>query len=243
MFSSKRKILRTGLLEGMTDIHSHLLPGVDDGMRSEENSLKAIMYMNSIGVRRVYLTPHIMSDLIDNTPEYLRTRFQQFSERVGRNIEMRLAAEYMLDAEFDKKMQAGLLTMGNGHVLVETSYLSPPPGLTNILYELTLSGYQPILAHPERYVYMGDDTYYMLKNKGCKFQLNLFSLIGAYGRPPQKKALMLLKQGLYDFAGSDVHQLRSYQAGLEACSFSRSQRESLACLLHNNTVLWNEAGA
>lgn len=229
-------------MEGMTDIHSHLLPGVDDGMRSEENSLKAIMYMKSIGVRRIYLTPHIMSDLRNNTPDYLRARFKQFSASVGNNLAMRLAAEYMLDAEFERKMQEGLLTMGNGHVLVETSYLSPPPGLTNLLYELTLSGYQPILAHPERYVYMEDQTYYLLKNKGCKFQLNLFSLIGAYGRPPQKKALMLLKQGFYDFAGSDIHQLRHYQFGLDACSFSRSQRESLAGLLHNNTVLWNEAG-
>ena len=227
-------------MDGMTELHSHLLPGVDDGMKKEEDSLKALMYMSSIGVERVFLTPHVMSDLRENTPARLREVFERFAASCPHNIELRLAAEYMLDADFAAKMQDGLLTMGDNHVLVETSYLSPPPGLTNILYDLTVSGYKPIIAHPERYMYMQDETYYHLRNQGYMFQLNLFSLIGAYGHLPQKKAQMLLKQRLYDFAGSDIHQLRSYRNALAACSLSRSQRKELAYLFQNNTLLWNE---
>ncbi|MDR2495561.1 MAG: hypothetical protein LBD21_00310 [Tannerellaceae bacterium] len=241
MFSFKRNILQAGLLNGMTDIHSHLLPGVDDGMKSEEDSLKALMYMSSIGVERIFLTPHVMSDLRENTPARLRAVFERFAANCPYRIKMRLAAEYMLDADFAAKMQDGLLTMGDRHVLVETSYLSPPPGLTDMLYELTVSGYKPIIAHPERYMYMQEETYYRLRNQGYMFQLNLFSLIGAYGHTPQKKALSLLKQGLYDFTGSDVHHLRSYRNAIGACSLSRRQRKELEQLLHNNTMLWDES--
>jgi tyrosine-protein phosphatase YwqE len=238
MFFLKQNILRTGLLEGMTDIHSHLLPGVDDGMQDKEGALDALLYMRSIGVRRIFLTPHVMSDLKENTPENLRAHFAQFAKLCPEGIELQLAAEYMLDAAFEQKIEAGLLTMPNRYVLVETSYLSPPPNLIDLLYEVSVSGYQPIIAHPERYMYMRERMYQQLKAKGYKFQLNLFSLVGTYGQTVRKKATAMLKEGLYDFTGSDIHQLRSYRESFAALSVSRSQRKEIERLLHNNTMLW-----
>ncbi|GHU54247.1 capsular polysaccharide biosynthesis protein [Bacteroidia bacterium] len=234
----KRAILKTNLLEGMTDIHSHLLPGVDDGMQTREDSLEALGYMYELGVKHIYCTPHIMADLKDNTPEVLRTKFSEFAKAAPQGLELRLAAEYMMDAGFEAKIKEGLLTMANRHVLVETSYLSPPLSLMDLLYDLSVNGYIPVIAHPERYMYMCDKDYRKLKESGNKFQLNLFSLAGTYGLPAQKKAMKFLKDGFYDFTGSDIHHLGNYQYSLLELSLSRSQRTELERLLDNNTDLW-----
>ncbi|MDR1938033.1 MAG: hypothetical protein LBQ73_06000 [Tannerellaceae bacterium] len=240
MFSwfHKKKNVYDALFAGMTDVHTHLLPGVDDGSQHVADSVEILRFMQELGVRRVYLTPHIMADLPENTPEALRTRYEAFLKDCPLGMELQLAAEYMLDAGFAPLVGKGLLSMSARHVLVETSYLSPPFGMVDILYDLSLSGYQPIIAHPERYRYMRENDYRKWKDKGCKLQLNLFSLSGAYGLAAEHNARFLLKQGLYDYLGSDVHQLDSYRESLSFLSPTRSQLKELERLAANNQTLW-----
>jgi tyrosine-protein phosphatase YwqE len=238
LFSKQKKSLRNALLEGMTDVHTHLLPGVDDGAQNAHEAAAILRFMHEAGVRRIYLTPHVMADLPGNTPEALQSRYAIFVEGRQPGPELKLAAEYMMDAAFMPLIKKGLLTMAGRHVLVETSYLSPPPRMNDILYELNLSGYQPIIAHPERYLYMRENDCRRLKDKGHKLQLNLFSLAGAYGPAAERKATLLLKQGLYDHVGSDVHRLKSYRESLTYLSPSRAQLRELERLIANNYTLW-----
>ncbi|MDR0538243.1 MAG: hypothetical protein LBH04_09450 [Tannerellaceae bacterium] len=238
MFIFKQKTLKAQLPKNMTDIHSHLLPGVDDGIRTMEDSVAALEYLHEIGVKRICLTPHIMEDLPNNTPENLQARFQELKATASVRPELNLAAEYMLDAAFKEKLNDELLTMPEKHVLVETSASTPPPGLADILYDLALSGYIPVIAHPERYNYMQPKEYGKMKEKEYKLQLNLFSLTGYYGLMPQKKAVDLLKNGLYDFVGTDIHQLKVFQRALENLSLSSSQMQEIERLSSNNEALF-----
>lgn len=199
----------SGIFEGFTDWHSHILPGVDDGVRTVEEALEILRLYEELGVKAVWLTPHIMED-IPNTTAHLRERFAELQATYTGPITLHLAAENMLDNLFEERLEKNdLLPLGeNGdHLLVETSYFSPPMGLSNILLRIKAKGYYPVLAHPERYVYMGESDYQHLKDIGVKFQLNLFALIGSYGLTVKKKAEWLLKNNLYDLIGSDTHCL------------------------------------
>lgn len=237
-FKKKKNILQTHLLEGMTDIHSHLLPGVDDGAPTLEESLSYFQYIISLGVKRIYLTPHIMIDYIANNKFFLETRFQELKDHITGEIEIKLAAEYMLDAGLSAHLKEGLLMMKDRHVLVETSYLSPPPDLTGMLYELTLEGYIPVIAHPERYRYMSVRDYIQLKEKGYKFQMNLLSLSGYYGLQARENSKYIIRQGMYDYVGSDIHSIDKYQKGLLYLNLNNGQIKELQRLLDNNNTLW-----
>lgn len=238
MFFSRKKIFPSVLPEGMTDLHTHLLPGVDDGVQTMEESLSALACLRNLGVEQIYLTPHVMADLPENTPRSLLVRYEALLKACPDRPQLRLAAEYMLDAAFAPSLEKGLLTMPNRHVLVETSYLAPPPDLAAILYGLTMAGYTPVIAHPERYMYMHERDCRLLKDRGCKLQLNLFSLSGAYGKQVGRNAATLLKQGLYDYTGSDIHRMASYREWLGALSPSRTQLAELMRLAGNNARLW-----
>jgi protein-tyrosine phosphatase len=168
-FAKRSSLLEAGLLKGMADIHSHYLPGVDDGFQTEADAVETLLQMQEWGVTRVYCTPHMMTDYSENRPDFLRERFARFVEVVPDGLAMRLAGEYMLDAGFAAQRKAGLLTLGKDFVLIEMSYMSPSPGLMNTLYELQLNGLKPILAHPERYLFMDEKRYRELKEKGCRF--------------------------------------------------------------------------
>lgn len=237
-FNPRKNMQRAGLLQGMTDVHSHLLPGVDDGVASLEEALQIMKYLQEAGVSRMYLTPHIMADLNEKGASELRVRFEEFLGACPDWIELRLAGEYMLDAGFATQCKSGLLTMARRHVLVETSYWAAPPNLMDMLYELSLDGYVPILAHPERYGYMTGKTYGLLKENGYKFQLNLMSLAGVYGKPTAYRASRLLEKGFYDFAGSDIHRLDVYRQTVECHLLTRHQQNNLKKLLENNHSLW-----
>lgn len=237
-FSSSKKILKTGVLQGMTDVHAHLLPGVDDGVPSEEEARVAMTYLAEIGVERMFLTPHIMADIPLNRPTALRTSFATFQQNCPSSIEFRLAGEYMLDAGFRGQMEEGLLTLGERNVLVETSYLAAPPHLQNMLYEILLNGYKPVLAHPERYLYMSAADLQMLKKQGCQFQMNVSSLASIYGKRVMHLACGLLKEGMYDFIGSDFHNRNTYTNGLSNIVLDRSQLKSVKKLLENNHSFW-----
>jgi tyrosine-protein phosphatase YwqE len=201
----------SSLLMGFTDHHSHILPGVDDGVKKMEVSLKVLERYEEIGIAEVWCTPHIMED-IPNTTEKLQARFAELCEAYQGPIKLHLAAEYMMDALFEERLEQGdLLKLGDdgNQLLVETSYFTPPMDMDKILLRIKQRGLYPMLAHPERYVYMNKERYTELKDKGIRFQLNLSSLAGAYGSEAKDKALWILKKEYYNLVGSDLHSLRN----------------------------------
>ena len=201
----------SSLLTNFTDHHSHILPGVDDGVKKMETSLKVLERYEQLGVAEVWCTPHVMED-IPNTTAGLQARFAELCEAYQGPIKLHLAAEYMMDALFEERLEQGdLLKLGDegNQVLVETSYFTPPMDMDAILRRIKQKGIYPMLAHPERYVYMNKERYKELKNNGIRFQLNLSSVAGAYGSEAKDKALWLLKQNFYNIAGSDLHSLRN----------------------------------
>lgn len=227
LFRLKKRLTTTSLLEGMTDLHTHLLPGVDDGVRQLEESVACLAYMKELGVRTIFLTPHIMDEYAGNTRESLTQAFHALQTVCPEGIDLRLAGEYMLDSGFLQRIKDGLLPLDGKQVLVETSYLSAHPNYQQMLYELSLEGYRPVIAHPERYLYMEREEFFLLKEKGYCFQLNLFSLAGIYGEPVYRQGLWLLKEGLYDYIGSDIHQLERYRKYIERMLLTPSQLKEL----------------
>ena len=217
IFGKNKSLRETGVLDGMTDWHSHILPGVDDGIRTLEESLETLRAYDSWGVRKVWLTPHVMED-IPNTTEELRARFEELKSAWSGNVEIALASENMLDALFEERLAArDFLPIGEGgrHLLVETSYFNPPMDMEGMLDGVRTAGFFPVLAHPERYTYMGEDDYRRLNGQGVIFQINLTSLAGAYGETARKKAEWLLKQGYVTLTGSDLHRLQTVSNALE----------------------------
>ena len=206
--NSDVRIGDSGILEGFTDYHCHLLPGVDDGVDRVKETLNILSLWEGCGVRKVYLTPHIMEDIPNKTSD-LKERFEKLKTEYGGRIELHLAAENMLDGIFTRRLEAqDLLTLQDSrHILVETSYFNPPYDLHGILDSILHSGYFPVLAHPERYQYMDERNYRELKSMGVLFQLNFPSLVGAYDEIVKKKAEMLLEKGYYDLCGTDTHNI------------------------------------
>lgn len=206
-FLQKQTLAESGVLRGMTDYHSHLLPGVDDGVQTVEESLAILRLYEQLGIREVWFTPHIMED-IPNTTSGLRSRFEQFQKHYTGNIRLHLAAEYMLDNLFKERLaHRDLLPLGTegNHLLVETSYFNPPMDLYGMLEKIKSAGFIPVLAHPERYTYMLKSDYQKLRSKGILFQINLFSLVGYYGHEAQQKVKYLLDQQIYHCCGTDIH--------------------------------------
>ena len=222
-FNTKKKLIDAGIFRGATDWHSHILPGVDDGIQNMEDSLAVLEYYEEIGISDVWLTPHIMEDM-PNTPDELRARFQELQEAYQGPVKLHLAAENMLDNLFNDRMEAkNLLPIGpkGDHLLVETSYFQPPIDLYGTLKRIQEIGYTPILAHPERYRYMDETNYQYLVSKGVKLQLNIISLAGAYGKPAQEKAQALLSKGFYSFFGSDLHHLSHFVDAINSKSIKK----------------------
>lgn len=209
-FKKKPTILSSGYFDGFTDYHCHILPGVDDGVRRMEDTLEILAEYEKLGVQTVWCTPHIMED-IPNTTQRLQERFCQLQEAYKGPIQLNLAAEYMIDGLFDQRLSEGdLLPLGpsKDQVLVETSYFNPPLRFEQTLGEIKSKGFYPVLAHPERYMYMSDKDYYKkLRMNGIRFQMNLASLAGVYGNTAKKKAEMLLQEGFYDYTGTDLHNI------------------------------------
>lgn len=208
-FRKRISLQESGIFQGFTDWHSHILPGVDDGVQTMEEVLQILSEYEKLGIKEVWLTPHIMED-IPNTTVGLRQRFAGLRAAYTGNITLHLATENMLDNLFEERLAKNdVLPLGNEgkHLLVETSYFNPPVGLQNILLRIKAKGYYPVLAHPERYIYMDDAFYKKLKSLGIQFQLNLPSLTGFYVDEVRKKAERLLKNGMYDLAGTDLHRI------------------------------------
>lgn len=203
------KLAKTGFLIGFTDFHCHLLPGVDDGIKKMKDTLLMLDYYEEVGMKEVWFTPHIMED-VPNTTEFLKSRFEEVKSEYKGGLSLNLAAEYMLDNVFEERLAANdLLLHGDAQdrVLVETSYFNGPMDLHDILKRIMANGVFPLLAHPERYVYMDYDEYKELKDMGVRFQLNISSICGLYGNHVLEKAQWLLKHDMYDVIGSDTHRV------------------------------------
>lgn len=216
-FSSKYSLQQSDFLKGWTDRHSHILPGVDDGIQSIEDSIAILSMYEQMGVKKVWLTPHIMEDC-PNTPEKLKTRFEELKSAYKGNIELALSAENMMDALFLKRLEQGILMPygdNNNELLIETSYVQPPMRMESILRDMQKTGITPVLAHPERYLYMDAEKYENIKEMGVKFQLNITSLIGAYGNQVKERAEYLLNEGYYNYSGSDAHSYHAIQRAFE----------------------------
>lgn len=208
-FGKKKTQEAPRITQGFVDWHCHVLPGVDDGIRTMDEALAVLAEYERLGTAEIWLTPHIMED-IPNTTGALRERFAELLAEYSGAVKLHLAAENMLDRLFETRLEGGdLLTIGpdGDHLLVETSYFSPPANFRALLGRIKAVGLYPLLAHPERYVYMERDDYLRLKEAGVRFQLNLPSLTGHYGPEARKKAEWLRKEGCYEFDGTDLHRI------------------------------------
>lgn len=210
-FSKNKTVLKDLIPENHIDIHSHLLPGIDDGAQTFEETLGLVQALQCFGVSQFITTPHTMCHVWENTKEsILSLKDQTIFELEKKEIRVpfRAASEYLMDDQFVKLFQTGqLLTLKDNYVLVEMFYMNAPMQLYNILFDLQVAGYIPVLAHPERYTFYHNnfEEYAKLKRVGCLFQLNLLAVVGYYGKSITTIAEQLLQKGMYDFVGSDVH--------------------------------------
>ncbi|MEP6746844.1 MAG: CpsB/CapC family capsule biosynthesis tyrosine phosphatase [Bacteroidota bacterium] len=198
------------------DMHSHLLPGIDDGSPDKEISGELKKGLEDLGYTHFITTPHVMWDMYKNTPATIDAALQNLREKNEFHRNIRPAAEYFMDDHFDSLLNADepLLTITGKKVLVEFSFVAPPLDLKEQLFNLQIKGYEPILAHPERYTYFAGkkSVYDDFKSMGCLFQLNLLSLSGYYGKVPQELATWLVSKNYIDFAGTDLHHHRHLEA-------------------------------
>ncbi len=234
-FKSTDKLIESGLFAGFTDWHSHILPGVDDGIKTIEDSLAVLKRYEDVGIKKVWLTPHVMEDY-PNTPAELRERFSELEDAYDGPIELRLASENMLDSLFEERLEDNLfLPIGDAgkHLLVETSYMNPPYGMEEMIEGVLSLGYTPVLAHPERYRYMDESDYRKWKERGVLFQTNFISLVGGYGESARKKSEWLLKEGMIDVCGSDIHRLSFFDHCVEQRPKKSSSLEQLIKVAKN----------
>jgi tyrosine-protein phosphatase YwqE len=210
-FFQSKTLLKNLIPDNYIDIHSHLLPAIDDGALTFEDTLQLTSALQNFGTCQFITTPHIIQHVWDNTLEGIKLKENKtiiLLTKEDFKAPLKAAAEYLMDDQFVSLFQDGqLLTLKDNYVLVEMSYINPPIQLYSILFDLQIAGYIPVLAHPERYLFYHNNLneYDKLKKAGCLFQLNLLSVVGYYGFGIRKVAEQLLKKGMYDYVGSDVH--------------------------------------
>lgn len=210
-FFKSKPVLKDLIPDNHIDIHSHLLPDIDDGAKNFTDSLRLTHALQKIGITQIITTPHIIQHVWENTHEQITANRNNTVLKLKENnidIPFQAAAEYLMDDQFVKLFQSQqLLTLKDNYVLVEMSYINAPIQLYSILFDLQVAGYIPVLAHPERYLFYHKsfNEYEKLKKAGCLFQLNLLAVVGYYGESIAKIAEQLLQRGMYDYVGSDVH--------------------------------------
>lgn len=201
----------------ITDVHSHLIPGIDDGSKSLDESISLILGLQSLGYKKIITTPHIMSDYYRNDKEGILTGLKRLQEAVKLHkidMEIDAAAEYYLDSHFEELIKKKeILSFGKNMVLFELSFFEEPKLLDQIIFDLQLEGYQPVLAHPERYAYWhrSFSHYEKLIDKGVMFQANLGSFSGNYGPEVMKTAGKLVENNWISLLGSDTHHMMHIQ--------------------------------
>ncbi|MEO5644078.1 MAG: CpsB/CapC family capsule biosynthesis tyrosine phosphatase [Bacteroidia bacterium] len=196
------------------DMHSHFIPGIDDGARTMKDTLDLLKAVEDMGYKKVITTPHVMSDFFRNTSANIKAGLEQVriaAKAEGIHLEIDAAAEYYLDYDLEKKLQdERLLTFGSDYLLFEVSYMNAPDNLDTFIFQLQTSGYKPVLAHPERYPFWFTknlEHFEKLKEKGVLFQLNINALTGHYSPATKKVAEQMIERGWYEFLGSDCHHM------------------------------------
>lgn len=219
MFFFKKRNKRTADLSFLgADMHAHLLPGIDDGSQDMETSLELVQGLAALGYTKLVATPHILWEVYPNTPAIIKARLadlQLVVQQAGMHITLDAAAEYFIDDHLIGLLEqkSPLLPLKSNLVLTEFSMVTAPFDLQQIFFDLQIQGYQPVLAHPERYIYLGrnKEVFEGLRDAGVLFQLNLLSLAGYYGRSVQDLAFYLFENGYYQLAGTDLHSLRQLE--------------------------------
>ena len=237
LFQRRQSILDAGLLKGAVDNHSHILYGLDDGVKTQKDSLAILRFLEEQGVTEVWFTPHVMED-VPNTTEGIRQRFEELKAVYEGGLRLNLAAEYMIDTVFGERLaQKDLLTHGEDVVLVETSAVAPPINLWDVLDRMIKSGYRPLIAHPERYRYMDMDDYSRLREMGCLFQMNFPSIIGFYGPDARQRAQDLLDRGWYAMVGSDCHRYHALRKQCDARELKKSTIAKLSLVMDSTDAI------
>jgi tyrosine-protein phosphatase YwqE len=225
-------------------MHSHLLPGIDDGSPDLETSLLLVKGLQSLGFSKLITTPHIMGGMYENYPQIIEekcTELNAFLKADGVDVPLVAAAEYFLDDQMESRMQSKqkLLTWGENRILCEFSMLNPVAGIKEMLFELVMQGLQPVIAHPERYMYLerNKEFYEELKDMGCLFQLNLLALGPHYGKTVTSLALYLSKKGYYDYVGTDLHHARHLELLRDPKMVEGVKRVMGECRIRNKEII------
>jgi len=243
-FKKKKKQNIAFFTDRFVDIHSHLLPGIDDGAKNLETSMELIKKMYALGIKNFITTPHLLGDVYPNSSDTIKLKLQEVKNELSRqgldDITITAAAEYMLDEQFQVLLKNDdILPLKDNFILVEMSYFSAPMNLYDILFDIQLKGYKPVLAHPERYNFFHNDfeSYYKLKKAGCLFQLNFLSLTTQYGKHVQKISKKLLDLEMYDFVGTDTHHIKHLE--LLETMLTVKNKNKLERVLKNNAQFKN----
>lgn len=213
-----------------TDMHSHILPGIDDGAKNIGDSILLAKRFKELGYKKLVATPHVMADYFRNTPDIIHNALCKLREGLLQNnidLDVDAAAEYYLDETFENKIaKKEVLTFGPNYLLFELSFINPPHNLYEVIAKMQDAGYQPVLAHPERYPYFQNsiESYQQIRETGCFLQLNTIALTGYYGKGTKQTAEELIDNYCIDFLGSDMHHLRHADALKESLHLDRVQQ-------------------
>ena len=243
-FFKKKNIPSLNLGWLRTDMHSHLIPGIDDGAKDITSSLELIRGFIDLGYKKIITTPHVLWEIYPNTPDIISrglTELKAAVDKEGLVIELHGAAEYFVDDHFEDELRkkTPLLCINNNMVLVEFSMVTAPFDLQKVIFELQMQEYQPVIAHPERYTYLSRNIAMLeqLKDAGCIFQINLLSLTGYYGRSVQELAEYLILNNYYELAGTDLHHSHHLSALQKLVSSPLYARLKDSGVIHNSSLL------
>jgi len=234
LFKSK-PTLKELIPKDFVDIHSHILPGIDDGAKNINESIKLISEMKGFGFSKIIGTPHTYKNLYNNTNESITNSFNLIKSKHPQDLNISFASEYFIDENLIKQAEnKSLLTLKSNYVLIETGFKFMPLNIFEVIFQLQLNGYRAVLAHPERYHFFSMKDFLKLKKNGVLFQINMFSLIGYYGQETLNLANKLLKNNLIDYIGSDVHNLQ--QLLLFEKKIKSSMSNKILKIIENNMV-------
>jgi len=230
LFKKKKIVPEFNFSNIGTDMHSHIIPGIDDGAQTLNDSIILARKFKALGFKKLITTPHIIDDYYRNTADTINRGLDILRKgllEVQLDLEIDAAAEYYLDETLEKKIkQKDILTFGNRYLLFELSYINSPQNLTDFIKMMQDEGFKPVLAHPERYSYFYNsiENYHQIRETGCLLQLNSIALIGYYGPGVRKIAEEMVENHLVDFIGSDMHHLKHADALEESLNTPLMQR-------------------
>jgi protein-tyrosine phosphatase len=241
-FQKKRYLV--DYLKGFVDMHNHILPGIDDGAKSVEESLELIRGFGELGIQKFIATPHILQPLYPNTQETIEQAYQKLIKGLMdadmTKVSVDRAAEHMIDDTFEELLEIGkVMPLKGNFLLVEMSYLQPSLNFEEAIIQIAKKGLTPILAHPERYSYLHQkpQMYRKYKEQGILFQLNALSLGDYYGPKVQRMAHHLISEGLIDFIASDAHGLKHLQA-LKEIRVKEKEADRLLPVIQNTIEIF-----